>query len=149
MEQVNEFRRGIAERDHGHDYCFTPFALKRHRCLLRNNFESIIIDIRDLGDLALPANVLPGGDIIETVAHCLTSTLFPCLLSLIRGSPKPFRLIVSVAEENWATDDFQGRISEHLSIQPILDPNHVGTGRTWIWDSGEKTLKPMPSSTRR
>jgi hypothetical protein len=109
MGQANTFRRDIAVRDHGElSGCPIPLASKRHKCQLRNNFESIIIDVRnvdDYGDLASDLSFIP---------------LIQWVLSLALASPKPFRLIFSLSRKNWTTDKYLRRISKRVGFSRCL-----------------------------
>lgn len=123
IAQANNFRRDIAVRDHGElSGCPIHLALKRHRCQLRNNFESTIIDVRNVDDY---------GDLASDWSFI---SLIQWVLSLALASPKPFRLIFSLARKNWTTDKYLRRISKRVGFQPMLDSNRMKTGTTWIWD---------------
>lgn len=102
--------------------------LKSNKCKLKNNFESIIVDLKHYG------------------------TMINWAGWVAKASSRPYRIIVRIPRAQRELDlDAKVAIailSETLVMRPTIE-SEGATHDTWIWDGGDKTLRPINISTFR
>jgi len=105
------------------------FKLKSNKSQLKNNFESIIIDLCQHDFETLPSeNRRPY--FVKFAENC------------VRGSSRPYRVIFRLPKNRYRFSTYP---IDRLDLLPylVIKPTDDNSSYLWIWDGGDRMMKKV------